>query len=120
MRAAQWANKKVSIPNGIPTMSSKSKLAYGIAQKGGEWGVAGLDWKTGKEKFFARSQQQACDLEEAHSLLEQGGVDAIFGPVLDELPNDCSNSTYAATEVGPGGSIWTGNFLGLTIYRPKG
>ncbi len=117
---SKWANKKVSIPNGIPTMSSKSKLAYGIAQKGGEWGVAGLDWKTGKEKFFARSQQQACDLDEAHSLLEQGGVDAIFGPVLDELPNDCSNSTYAATEVGPGGSIWTGNFLGLTIYRPKG
>ena len=117
---SKWSNKTVSIPNGIPTMSSKSKLAYGISQKNGQWGVAGLDWKTGKEKFFAKTQQQACDAEQAHSYLQQGGVDGVFGPVIDELPNSCSNSTYAATEVGPGGSIWTGNFLGMTIYRPKG
>lgn len=115
---SRWANPNVSIPNGIPSMSSATKLGYGIAQKRGEWGVVGLDWKTGKKKFFARAQEQACG-PEAFDILEEGGVGAFFGPTLEELPNSCNNSTYAATQVGPGGSMWTGTFLGVTIYRPK-
>ena len=49
--------------------------------------------------------------------LDAGGVRSVFDPVLTELPLSCENSAYAATEIGPGGTIWTGTFLGLTIYR---
>ncbi len=115
---SKWANEHVSIPNGIPTMSSATHLAYGISQQDGTWGVAGLRWKNGKSKFFAKAQHQRCP-QQAYDYLAEGGVAGVFGPVLDELPKDCANSTYAATEVGPGGTIWTGNFLGMTIYRPK-
>jgi hypothetical protein len=113
-----WANRRVSIPNGIPSMSSATGLAYGIGQRNGQWGVEALKWRTGASKFFARARAHVCS-DTALGYLDQAGVRSVFDPVLSELPQSCENSTYAATEIGPGGSIWTGTFLGLTIYRPS-
>ncbi|MBK5115561.1 MAG: hypothetical protein JJE23_01430, partial [Thermoleophilia bacterium] len=113
-----WANPKVSIPNGIPSISQRSGLAYGISQSRGVWGARGLNWKNGRSEFFASPIDQHCS-EEMLGFLEAAGVLAFLQPTLDELPNSCENSTYAATEVGPGKTIWTGTFYGLTIYRPK-
>jgi hypothetical protein len=110
-----WANSRVSIPNGIPSISQRSGLAYGIRLKHGEWGVGGLDWRTGRSRFWASSPGGACT-DTAVGYLEQSGTLPILGPVIDELPNSCENSFYAATEIGPGRSIWTGTFLGLTRY----
>ena len=112
-----WANRRVSVPNGIPAMSARSGLAYTIAQRRGFWGVEALDWDTGRSKFFAPASATGCG-QEALDLLAQAPVNTLLRPVLDELPQSCENSFYAATEVGPGGAIWTGTFLGLTIYRP--
>lgn len=113
-----WGNQKVSIPNGIPSISEGSGLAYGMRLKGDDWGVGGLDWKTGKSSFFAPSPGGPCS-DTAIGFLEQSGTLPILGPVIDELPHSCENSFYAATEVGPQRSIWTGTFLGLTRYVQK-
>jgi hypothetical protein len=113
-----WANRRVSIPNGIPSMSSDSGLAYGIGQRNGRWGVEALSWHTGRSRFFARAEPHVCS-DTVLGYLETGGVRSVFEPVLTELPQSCENSTYAATEIGPRGAIWTGTFLGLTIYRPR-
>lgn len=77
-----WVNKDVSIPNGIPTMSAKTGLMYGVGKRcpirqdaapmRGMWTLEALDWWTGASKFY-------------YNL----GV----GPM--------SNSVYAATQVGP-------------------
>ncbi len=113
-----WSNRTVSIPNGIPSMSTATNLAYGVGQRAGAWGVEALDWTTGRSRFFARAKSAPCDAK-ARGFLQQGGVLAVFDPVLKELPRSCENSFYAATEVGPGGTIYTGTFLGMTIYRPR-
>jgi hypothetical protein len=113
-----WANPEVSVPNGVPSISKRSGLAYGIGQRDGKWGVEGLDWKRGRSRFFARASDQECS-QQAADYLVQGGLSAIFSPIIAELPRSCQNSHYAATEVGPGRSIWTGTFLGLTIYEPR-
>ena len=114
-----WANPRVSIPNGIPSVSQRSGLFYGIRLEDGEWGVGGLDWRTGRSRFFAPSPGGPCS-ETAIGYLEQSGTLPVLGPVLDELPNSCENSFYAATEIGPKRSIWTGTFLGLTRYQGGG
>jgi len=110
-----WANPRVSIPNGIPSVSQRSGLAYGIRLRHGEWGVGGLDWRTGKPRFFAPSPGGPCS-DTAIGYLQQSGTLPILGPIIEELPNSCENSFYAATEIGPRHSIWTGTFLGLTRY----
>ncbi len=110
-----WSNSRVSIPNGIPSISAPSKLAYGIRLKGGEWGVGGLRWRNGRSSFFAPSPGGPCS-DTAIGYLADSGTLPVLGPVIDELPNSCENSFYAATEVGPKRSIWTGTFLGLTRY----
>lgn len=89
--ATAWANREVSIPNGIPSMSTDSGLIYGIGQRGGTWGLEGLDFVTGESKLR---------------------VDTSAAPDR--------NAAYAATTVGPDGAIWTGTFAGYTIFRgPK-
>jgi hypothetical protein len=113
-----WANPRVSIPNGIPSVSQRSGLFYGIRLKGGEWGVGGLDAATGESEFFAPSPGGPCS-ETAIGYLEMSGTLPILGPIIEELPNSCENSFYAATEIGPKRSIWTGTFLGLTRYVQK-
>lgn len=77
-----WVNKDVSIPNGIPTMSAKSHLMYGVGKRcpfgqdaaplRGMWTLEALDWWTGASKFH---------------------YNIGAGPM--------SNSVYAATQVGP-------------------
>jgi hypothetical protein len=84
-----WANREVSVPNGIPSMSATTKLVYGIGQRSGTWGLEGLDFATGASRLW-----------------------------VPTTPLPYENSFYAATEVGPDGAIWTGTFGGVTIYRP--
>lgn len=84
-----WANPEVSMPNGIPTMSTDSGLIYNIGQKDNQWGLSGVDFTTGEEALFVPS-----------------------GYELSE------NSFFAATEVGPGGTVWTGTFQGVSRFRP--
>jgi hypothetical protein len=113
-----WANRRVSIPNGIPAMSSATGSAYGIGQRNGRWGVESLSWRTGASRFFARAEPHVCS-DTVLGYLDNSGLRSVFDPVLAELPQSCENSVYAATEIGPGSTIWTGTFLGLTIYRPR-
>lgn len=88
-----WVNKDISIPNGIPTMSAKSHIMYGVGKRctlGGEaaplrgmWTLEALDWWTGASKFH---------------------YNIGAGPM--------SNSVYAATQVGPN-EIITGTAGGI-------
>ncbi|CDI84980.1 hypothetical protein, conserved [Eimeria praecox] len=92
-----WVNKDVSIPNGIPAMSAKSQLMYGVGKRcplGGDaaplrgmWTLEALDWWTGVSKFHYNI-----------------GV----GPM--------SNSVYAATQIGPN-EIITGTAGGIVRIR---
>ncbi|HYF24700.1 MAG TPA: hypothetical protein VD931_03075 [Baekduia sp.] len=83
-----WANRDISIPNAIPTLSTASGLVYGQGQRGGLWGLEGLDLETGASKLRVAAS-----------------------------PGPDSNSIYAATEVGPDGAIWQGVGGGIDIYR---
>ncbi len=83
-----WANRTVSIPNSVPTLSTASGLVYGDGQRLGIWGLEGVDIATGKSTLR-----------------------------VDALPGPQSNSLYAATEVGPDGAIWQGVGGGIDIYR---
>ncbi|CDJ40273.1 hypothetical protein, conserved [Eimeria tenella] len=92
-----WINKEVSIPNGIPTMSAKSQLMYGVGKRcplGGEaaplrgmWTLEALDWWTGVSKFH---------------------YNIGAGPM--------SNSVYSATQIGPN-EIITGTAGGIVRIR---
>ncbi|CDJ27423.1 uncharacterized protein EMH_0008690 [Eimeria mitis] len=92
-----WVNKDISIPNGIPSMSAKSQLMYGVGKRcplGGDaaplrgmWTLEALDWWTGVSKFHYNI-----------------GV----GPM--------SNSVYAATQIGPN-EIITGTAGGIVRIR---
>ncbi|MCW3040238.1 MAG: Gamma-glutamyltranspeptidase [Solirubrobacterales bacterium] len=86
--APRWANRRVSLPNGIPSMSTASGLMYGIGQRDGIWGLEGLDFATGESRLR-----------------------------IDTSASPDQNSAYAATTIGPDGAIWTGTLLGYTIYR---
>ncbi|MTD44820.1 hypothetical protein GKE82_11090 [Conexibacter sp. W3-3-2] len=83
-----WANPDVSIPNGIPTLSTASGLVYGQGQRLGTWGLEGLDIETGRQVLRVPAS-----------------------------PGPDSNSLYAATAVGPDGAVWQGVAGGIDIYR---
>jgi hypothetical protein len=83
-----WANREVSIPNAVPTLSTSSGLVYGDGQRLGVWGLEGIDIATGASKLR-----------------------------VSALPGPQSNSLYAATEVGPDGAVWQGVGGGIDIYR---
>lgn len=85
----RWANREVSIPNGVPTMSTKSNLVYGIGQRGGVWGLEGLDFGSGQRRLWRPTSGAPTE-----------------------------NSFFAATTIGPQGTVWTGTFLGVTVFRP--
>lgn len=88
-----WVNASVSIPNGIPTMSAKTQLLYGVGKRSlsggaaaplrGMWVLEALDWWTGESRFH---------------------YNLGIGPM--------TNSVYAATQVGPG-EIVTGTAGGI-------
>lgn len=84
-----WTNPDVAIPNGIPTMSSATDLIYGIGSRDGVWTLEGLDWDSGEVEL-----------------------------TVETTAFPTSNSFYAATTLGPGGTVWTGNFGGVTRFQP--
>jgi hypothetical protein len=84
-----WSNPDVAIPNGIPTMSAATDLIYGIGARNGVWTLEGVDWDSGEVEL-----------------------------TVETTAFPTSNSFYAATTVGPGGTVWTGNFGGVTRFQP--
>jgi hypothetical protein len=84
-----WSNPEVSIPNGIPSMSAATNMIYGIGSRDGVWTLEGLDWDTGDETL-----------------------------TVETTAFPTSNSFYAATTIGPDGTVWTGNFGGVTRFQP--
>lgn len=83
-----WGNPDISIPNGIPSMSAATGLIYGIGSRDGVWTLEGIDFETGE---------------------------AVLTVPTTGFPSN--NSFYAATQVGPDGSVWTGNFGGITRFE---
>ncbi len=83
-----WVVPDVSCPNGIPTMSRADSTFFCIGKRGADWTLEALDWTTGAHRFTRT-----------------------LGPGLSY------NSTYAATEVGPDGAIYSGTFNGLVRVR---
>lgn len=83
-----WQNPDVSIPNGIPTMSVATDMFYGIGARNGMWTLEGLDFDTGEVRL-----------------------------TVPTSPLPTSNSFYAATTIGPDGSIVTGTFGGMMRFR---
>lgn len=114
--ALVWSNSAISIPNGIPTMSDATDLFYGMGQRNGVWGVEGVDFETGASEFFAPASTLTCPQEALDA------INPLLVPFiqdqLDAMPGSCENSFYAATEVGPSGSIITGTFMGASKYVP--
>ena len=86
----RWANSEVSCPNGVPTMSEATGLAYCIGARDGMWTLEGIDWETGESAL-----------------------------TVEIRPELAFNSLYAATEVGPGGTIATGTIGGPLFLRPR-
>jgi len=116
--AQVWANPEISVPNGIPTMSEPTGLIYAIGQQEGGWGLAMIDFSTGELEQFVGSRQKECSLaafEQINSLPYR----AIMMPVLALNPDDCENSFFAATEIGPDGTIYTGTLLGVSKFTPS-
>jgi hypothetical protein len=119
-----WANSTVSIPNGIPSISEESRLVYGIGQRGGQFGVEALDLDTGASVLWAPGGSGACDPNLISVARVLPPVDAVLdteiipgsGVLVHERA--CENSVYAATTVGPDGSIYTGTFFGVSKYTP--
>lgn len=89
--AVRWINKEVSIPNGVPTMSSGSGLVYGVGVRDRVWGLEGVDAATGR------------------------GV--LWSPAS---PSVAANSFFSALSIAPDGSVWSGAAQGYTVWRgPK-
>lgn len=84
-----WVNKQVSLPNGVPSMSAKSGLVYGIGQRNGVWGLEGLDYRTGKSALWVRGSA-----------------------------NLFENPYYSGLQTAPDGSLWSGANLGFAVYSP--
>lgn len=82
-----WGNPNLSVPNGIPTMSEATGLMYGIGQRESDWTLEAIDWNTGDSVFFERLTREV-----RH------------------------NSFWAATEIGPDGTIITGMYGGIMRF----
>lgn len=87
-----WANREISLPNGIPSMSASSGQIFGIGSRSingiDTWTLESVDFKTGVSRFTVPS-----------------------------TPYPTDNSFYAATTIGPGNSVWTGTFGGVTRFQ---
>lgn len=79
-----WANENISLPNGIPSMSSATNMLYDIGQRGGNWTWEALDWDTGESVGF-------CEFS-THPI---------------------HNSCWAATEIGFDGDLYSSCMLGV-------
>lgn len=80
-----WANKYVSLPSGIPCMSSATNLVYGVGQQSGVWNFTAINWSSGELVFQY--------------------------PLGSSLQY---NSAYAATEIGLHNCLYSGTLFGIT------
>ena len=109
-----WANSEVSVPNGIPSISQGSGLVYGAGQRNGQWGLEGLDFETGESRLRVEAGAGTCRPEHIMILSILPGV----ADVLEVVPDSCENSFYAATTIGPDGTVYQGTLNGLSRYVP--
>jgi len=112
-----WVNRSISLPNAIPTMSATTGLMYAIGQRDGVWGLEALDYDTGASVRFDPSAQVACS-QAVLDAVDASVLGPFLTPELDALPRSCENSLFAATEVGPDGTIYTGTFQGVSRFVP--
>lgn len=112
--ATVWANSEVSVPNGIPSISQGSGLVYGAGQRNGRWGLEGLDFETGESRVWVEAGAGTCRPEHVMILSILPGV----ADVLAVVPDSCENSFYAATTVGPDGTVYQGTLNGVSRYVP--
>lgn len=84
-----WVNDTISLPNGIPSMSSTTNLIYDMGQRSNGWTLEAIDWETGASVFHRKI-----------------GFDMKF------------NSTYAATEIGYNGRLISGTLFGTLLMLP--
>jgi hypothetical protein len=110
-----WANSEISVPNGIPSISEASGLVYGAGQRDGQWGLEGLDFATGESRVWVEAGPGTCPQDNQGLLPLLPGV----GDVLEQVPDSCENSVYAATTVGPDGMVYQGTLNGMTRYVPE-
>lgn len=110
--ASEWANPDISVPNGIPSISEASRMVYGIGQRDGQWGLEGLDLDTGESRLWAPGGLGTCD----PALIGVTGALPSVAAVLEQAPNSCENSLYAATTVAPDAMVYTGTFFGMSRY----
>jgi len=109
-----WANSEVSVPNGIPSISQGSGLVYGAGQRNGQWGLEGLDFETGESRLWVEAGPGTCRPELMMILSILPGV----ADVLEVVPDSCENSFYAATTIGPDGTVYQGTLNGVSRYVP--
>lgn len=87
-----WANREVSLPNGIPSLSASTGQIFGIGSRTlngvDTWTLESIDFATGASRYHVAS-----------------------------TPYPTDNSFYAATTIGPGNSVWTGTFGGVTRFQ---
>lgn len=110
-----WANSEISVPNGIPSISEASGLVYGAGQRDGQWGLEGLDFATGESRVWVEAGPGTCPQDNQGLLPLLPGV----GDVLEQVPDSCENSVYAATTIGPDGMVYQGTLNGMTRYVPE-
>jgi hypothetical protein len=110
-----WANSEISVPNGIPSISEASGLVYGAGQRDGQWGLEGLDFATGESRVWVEAGPGTCPQDNQGLLPLLPGV----GDVLEQVPDSCENSVYAATTIGPDGMMYQGTLNGMTRYVPE-
>jgi hypothetical protein len=111
-----WVNATVSVPNGIPSISEGSGLVYGAGQRNGQWGLEGLDFDTGESRVWIEAGSGICSGESSNLAAILPGV----SEVLEQVPDSCENSVYAATTIGPDGTVYQGTLNGMTRYVPDG
>lgn len=83
-----WSIPDLSCPNGIPSASTQDRRMYCVGRRGPLWTVEVIDWDAGEPLFYVP---------------------------LGEEP--AYNSTYAATEIGPAGTVLTGTLQGAVQVR---
>jgi hypothetical protein len=89
--ASVWSNNKISCPNGIPTMSATSGLAYCLGRRFFTWTVEAVSWTDGESAFH---------------------VDLGWNPRY--------NSAYSAMQVVDKREILSGSFVGALRLRVDG
>ncbi|MBT8467679.1 MAG: hypothetical protein KJN97_02925, partial [Deltaproteobacteria bacterium] len=112
--ATVWANSEISVPNGIPSISQGSGLVYGAGQRDGQWGLEGLDFENGESRVWVEAGPGSCRPESMTILSVLPGV----AEVLEVVPDSCENSFYAATTIGPDGTVYQGTLNGMSRYVP--